>query len=152
MPVAAPGGGPDGDEDGGCAIQSLRQVRGERQPALPHVRGNQLLEPRLEDRDLARIQGVDLAGVLVDASHLMAKVGNAGARDEADIACSNHGNLHCAAPKRAPILTANLVRLARPLSKSRARGQSHSRRKVNWSLRCSPTSIAARLSSVAGPH
>src|SRR5262245_23409233 len=108
---------------------------------MPHVLRDQLLEPGLEYRDLARIEGVDLAGVLVDAGHLMAKVGNAGARDEADIACSNHGNLHSRCSKRAPGRTVNGVRLAPSLSKSRLPGQWYGIGKVNARLALIPCQL-----------
>ena len=77
------------------------------------------------------LQGVDLAGVLVDAGHLMAEIGKAGAGDQADIARADHGNLHLRCSNKAPARTANWVRLAPPLSKSRPWGQSHSPGKVN---------------------
>src|SRR5262245_30887832 len=67
----------------------------------------------------------------------MAKVGNAGARDEADVACSNHGNLHLRCSKKAPARTVNWVLLAPPLSKSRPQGQSGSQEKVKYPLSAS---------------
>jgi hypothetical protein len=39
-------------------------------------------------------QRFDLVGVLVDADHLMAEIGEADARDEADISGADDGNFH----------------------------------------------------------
>ena len=100
MSVAAPGRRADRNEHGGSAVQSVGQARGERQPPLPHVRCHELLEARLVDRDLAGIERVNLAGLLVDAGDLMTKICNAGPGNEADIARPDHRNSHELAPKR----------------------------------------------------
>ena len=72
----------------------LRQVGGEGQPACAHVAGDQLVEPRLVDRHLAALERRDLAGVLVDADHVVAEIGKAGAGNEADIAGADHRDAH----------------------------------------------------------
>src|SRR5206468_1465888 len=100
MSVDASGGGADRNEHGGSVVQAVGQTRGERQPPLPHVRCHELLEARLVDRDLAGIERVNLAGLLVDAGDLMTKIGNASPRNEADIARPDHRNPHEFAPKR----------------------------------------------------
>src|SRR3546814_4572758 len=67
---------------------------GERQPSGLHVALDQALQPGLEDRDLARLQPLDLGGVLVDAADVDAELGETCAGDEADIAGADHGNAH----------------------------------------------------------
>src|SRR5215470_858222 len=100
MSVAAPGGGAHRNEHGGSALQAVGHARRKRQPSLPHIRGHKLLEAWLVDRDLATVERVDLAGILVDAGDLMTKIGNACPRNEADIARPDHRNPHEFAPKR----------------------------------------------------
>src|SRR5262249_10482632 len=105
MSIAAPGRGADRNEHGGSAFQSISQARGKRQSPLAHIRCHELLEAWLIDRDLAGIERVNLAGVLVDAGDLMTKVGNAGPRNETDIARPDHRNSHEIAPKRSKALS-----------------------------------------------
>ena len=50
------------------------------------VARDELLEPRLVDRDLAAAQALDLLGVDVDAPDLAAQLGEAGGRHQADVA------------------------------------------------------------------
>ena len=53
---------------------------------LSRIALDELLEARLVDRDLALLQARDLGRVDVDAQHLVAGIGEAGAGDEADVA------------------------------------------------------------------
>ena len=55
------------------------ELGGEEQALLARVLGDELGQPRLEDRHLAPQQRRDLVGVLVDAGHDVAEVGEAGA-------------------------------------------------------------------------
>ena len=52
------------------------------------------LEPRLEDRDLAAVQARDLVLVHVEAEDVVAGVCEAGAADEADVACTYDCYVH----------------------------------------------------------
>ena len=94
MAVAAPRRRADGDEDGLGGLGRLGEVGGEEEPLRAHVLGDQLGQARLVDRHLAARQGGDLVGVLVDAGHDVAEVGEAGAGDEADVTGTDHCNAH----------------------------------------------------------
>ncbi len=58
--------------------QDGSDVEREVQPTGGHVGFNQLIQPRLEDRDATRQQRVDLVAVLVHARHVVTKIGKAG--------------------------------------------------------------------------
>ena len=77
------------------ASPTPRRLAGEFEPALAHIGFDQIGKARLEDRDFAAIERRDLGGVLVDAGHLMAEVGKAGAGNKPDIAGADHGHAHC---------------------------------------------------------
>ena len=94
MAVAAPRRRPDGDEHRFGAFDALGQVGREAQPAALGIGLDQGLEPRLPDRHHAGVEAVDLARVLVDAGHLVAEIGEAGARNEPDIAGADHRDTH----------------------------------------------------------
>ena len=64
------------------------------QPLGLDVALDQLGQPRLVDRDLAAVEGVDLLLVDVDAGHVVAALGEAGAGDQADVTGADHGDLH----------------------------------------------------------
>ena len=76
---------PDRDELEETVADAGNGVGREPQPALLGIAPDELLEPRLVDRDLALLQALDLGGVDVDAQHVVAGIGEAGARDEADV-------------------------------------------------------------------
>ena len=84
----------DGDEHRIGGADRLGPVQGERQPAALHIGRHQIVQTRLEDRDLAALQPLDLGRILVDAGHLMAEVGETGPRDQAHIAGSDHRYAH----------------------------------------------------------
>ena len=86
MAVPAPRGRAHRDEDRIRIAHGGAQISGEEQALLAHVVGDDLGEARLEDRDLAALQGRDLARVLVDAGDDMAEVGETGAGHQAHIA------------------------------------------------------------------
>src|SRR5580765_5572130 len=50
-------------------------------PTGTHVGGDEIVEPGLIDRHLAAFERRDLAGILVDASHMVAEIGKAGPRN-----------------------------------------------------------------------
>ena len=68
------------------------------QPPGLHVGGDQFVEARLVDRHLAALQRLDLGRVLIDADDVVAEIGKAGARNEADIARADHCNAHLVFP------------------------------------------------------
>ena len=75
-------------------LTACGQVGGEGQAALAHVLGDELGQARLEDRDLAPVERLDLGRVLVDAAHVVAEIRKAGAGDQAHIARSDHRDTH----------------------------------------------------------
>ena len=56
-----------------------------RHPSLVAVPGDQLVEARLVDRDLAGVQARDLGGIDVDADDVIAGIRQAGAGHEPDV-------------------------------------------------------------------
>ncbi len=94
MAVAAPRRRADRDEHRIGLRDRRLQVGGEAEPPGLDVAGDQRIEARLEDRNLAPLQRVDLAGVLVDAGDVVAEIRKAGAGDQPHIARANHGNPH----------------------------------------------------------
>jgi hypothetical protein len=54
----------------------------------------ELVEARLVDRHPALTEVLDLARILIDASHRPAEFRKASGGDQADIACPNHRNVH----------------------------------------------------------
>ena len=52
------------------------------------------LETRLVDRDLARLERFHFAWVVIDTDDVVADIGEAGARDEADITGTDDRNIH----------------------------------------------------------
>ncbi len=84
----------DRDEDGvGLGHRPFRSVAKLKPPGL-HVGGDQVVEARLVDRHLAALKRRDLGGVLVDADDVMAEIGKAGPRNEADVAGADHCDAH----------------------------------------------------------
>ena len=94
MAVAAPRRGAHRDEDGLGAPHRLADVLAEEKTLTPDVGRDELVEPRLENRDFAALQGRDLGLVLVDAGHDVAEIGETGPRDEADISTSDDREPH----------------------------------------------------------
>ena len=77
-----------------ASADRLLQVGGEGQAAFARVLGDEFGQARLEDRDLAAVERLDLGRILVDAADVVAEIGKAGAGDQADIACSDHRDPH----------------------------------------------------------
>ena len=94
MAVAAPRGRADRDEHRVGVAHGLGQVGREGQAALAHVVGDEIGQPRLEDRHLAALQRVDLGRVLVDAGDDVPEIGKTRARDQANIPAPDHRNPH----------------------------------------------------------
>ena len=93
MAVAAARRRADRDEHR-LGVADARRLDGEFEPALAHIGFDQIGEARLEDRDFAAIERGHLAGILVDAGHLVTEVGKAGAGDEPDISGADHRHAH----------------------------------------------------------
>ncbi len=94
--VAVPtaGGGSDRDEHGFGGPDRFGQGGGEGQASFARVLGDELGQARLEDGDLAAVEGLDLARVLVDAAHLVAEIREAGPGHQTDITRPDHRNAH----------------------------------------------------------
>ena len=80
----------DGRKDDLHLIQTTAQIRGEMQASRFDVAPNQIVEPQFVDRNLARQQTPDLLLVDIDAGHVDAHFGKAGARHQSDVACSHN--------------------------------------------------------------
>jgi hypothetical protein len=74
----------------------------ELQPARRAVARDDLVQPRLVDRDAALVEDADLARVDVQADHVVAHFGEAGAGDEADVAGADDGDFHGAIIPQGP--------------------------------------------------
>ena len=72
----------------------LGEVGRKVEPAVAQVCGDDFPKSRLIDRHDTGFERVDLVGVLVDASHVMAKIGKAGPGYQAHIARPDYGNAH----------------------------------------------------------
>ena len=72
----------------------LRQIQRERQATRLNILGHQLGQPRLINRNLPGLQLSDLVCVLVDTDNLMPEVRETNTRDKANIAGSDHCDLH----------------------------------------------------------
>ncbi len=72
---------------------SLR-IRGEAQALFVPIRGDEFGQARLEDRDLALLEARDLGRVDIDANHIVANLGKAGAGDKADITGAENTDSH----------------------------------------------------------
>ena len=94
MAIAAPRRRADRDEHRIGFGDRRGQIGGEIQPPGLDVGGDQRVEPGLEDRDLAAVQGCDLAGILVHAGDVVAEIRKAGAGHQPHIARADHGNSH----------------------------------------------------------
>ena len=102
--VTAPRWRADGDEDGIRAVHGGPQIAGKLKPPRRDVLGHQHVKAGFVDRHLATGQQLDLAGVLVDADHVMAEIRKTNTGNKADIAGADHRDLHeCALMQiRAP--------------------------------------------------
>ena len=64
------------------------------QAFLADIGLDQIGEARLENRNLAAIERGYLLRILVDAGHVVAEIGKAGAGHQPHIACADHGHAH----------------------------------------------------------
>src|SRR5690606_26407873 len=98
---AAPRRRAHGDEHGIGIRQRARKVERELEPPGRDVALDQLVQSRLEDRNAPLAQRLDLAGVLVDAAHVMPEIRKARSRDQADVARADHHYAHISLPNLA---------------------------------------------------
>ena len=70
------------------------EVGRERQPAFAAVPLHEFEQARLVDRQLARVERLDLRRVVVDADDVVAALGEAGRRDEADVPGADDRDFH----------------------------------------------------------
>ena len=70
------------------------QIGGEDQAALPVILAYHLLQAGLIYGDLAVVQGVYLARIVVNASHMIAEFGKASAGDQTDITHAHYAKIH----------------------------------------------------------
>ena len=94
MPIAAAARRSHGDENRLGASDAFGQVGGERQATRLHIGLDQRRQAGLVDRHDSFTQAVDLRPVLVDADDLVPEIGEARARNQADVARPHHCNLH----------------------------------------------------------
>ena len=84
----------DGDELHLRMGHGLCAVGGEAQAAVVAVALDDVVQARFVDRHLAAVEHGDAPGVQIQAEHVVAHVGQAGRRDQADIAGAHHGDVH----------------------------------------------------------
>ena len=94
MAIAATRRSAHRDEDNLGAPHRLSDVLAEEKTLTPDVGSDEIVEPRLENRDLAALQRRDLGLVPVDAGHDVPEIGETGPRDEADISTSDDRKPH----------------------------------------------------------
>ncbi len=75
----------------------------ELQPARGSIAADHRLEAGFVDRHAAAVQHVDLGRIDVEAQNVVADLGQAGARDQADIARADHRDFHARDPIAALI-------------------------------------------------
>ena len=86
MAIAAAGRSADRDEDRVSGLHRCREIGRELQALRRKVRGDQFAKSGLENWNLAKLERVDLALVLVNADDLMAKIREASSAHKANIA------------------------------------------------------------------
>jgi hypothetical protein len=69
-------------------------VGGEPETAGGDVGAHDVEQPRLVDRHAAGFENADLLGIEVEAEHVVADIGEAGAGNQADVAGADHGDFH----------------------------------------------------------
>src|ERR1700730_304521 len=94
MSIATARGCADRDKNGLRCGHSGGELRRKGETRLARVAHDEIIEARLEDRDIATVQGRDPFGILINAYHVVAKIGKARTRDKPDIAAANHCNAH----------------------------------------------------------
>ncbi len=89
----------DGDEDRLRPASGLFQAGREREPARSLIGEHQFAQARLVNRNVTLSQTRDFLLVDLDTDDLVAKIGQTGPRNEADITCTHHNNPHRMNPR-----------------------------------------------------
>ena len=100
MAIAPAAGRADRDEDRFCALDRLGKIGRKGQPAGFDIRAYQFRQARLVNRHHPIMKLVDLRLILVDANHIMAKIGKTCPGHQANIARSNHCNIYFFSQKK----------------------------------------------------
>src|SRR5690606_23495515 len=88
------GGGTHGDEKDVRVTYPIARVGGKGEASVLVVSLHHLFQPGLVDGHDALLELFDLAGVRVDADDIISEVGKDRTRHKADIAGSDHTNIH----------------------------------------------------------
>src|ERR1700745_3765927 len=75
-------------------LDGLLNVAGEMAPARRNVAVNYFLESRFVDRYLAGFELCDFFGVIINANHMMADIGEASARYQTDVSGAENQDVH----------------------------------------------------------
>ena len=75
-------------------VRGTRHVGGEVQATRGHIALHHLLQARLIYRDAAVFQNLDLGGIHIQAQHVVAHLGQASARHQTHITCTDNSNFH----------------------------------------------------------
>ena len=94
MGVIGVGRRADGNEDGIGGLDRGLQVSGKGQAAGLDVGSHKGVEAGFKNRHFPVFQFINLAGVLVDAHHIMTKFGKTCSRNQSDIAGADHRYMH----------------------------------------------------------
>src|ERR1700757_3215838 len=94
MAVAAARGCADRDENGLRCGHGGGQLRRKGKAPLARVANDEIMETGFKDWDIATVQGRDPFSVLINADHVVAKIGKTSTRDKSDIATANHCDTH----------------------------------------------------------
>ena len=84
----------NGDKNDLCMCNRVRSIGGEAQRLARAIGGNDILQARLVDRNLACVQTLDLVRVDIDTDHIVADIRNAGTGDETDVSGSKNTDPH----------------------------------------------------------
>src|SRR2546427_13001520 len=94
MSIAAARGRADRDKNDLRCSHGRGQLRRKGEAPLARVANDEIMEARFKDWDIATVQGRDPFRVLINADHVVAKIGKTSTRDKPDIAAANHRNTH----------------------------------------------------------
>jgi len=94
MTIAPARRGTHRDKNGITVADGFREIGRKGEPLCIHIALHQIGQPRFVDRHDIVVEVFDLLLVLVDADHIMAEIGEAGARNQADIARTYHCKFH----------------------------------------------------------
>src|SRR5262249_13880486 len=99
----------DRDEDDDRFPDGRREIRGEREAPVANIARHHLLQTRLVDGHVPRLEGGDLVSDVVNAHDLVSEIGEDGASYETDVSGTNHAYVH------RTIIIAELMRGLRTL-------------------------------------